>query len=112
MEIHSGFLPLPLSGPFGDPLHGSNLGECKAAEKFQIDNLRKQGISFGELIQSFADLNQLAVICRVCAFTAERCDLELTAALLGAAIASVINNEPAHHPRGISHESGSIRERR
>jgi hypothetical protein len=92
VQINAGFLPLSLCGPFGDSLHGSNFGEGKATEKFQIDNLREQRIGFRELVQSFADAGQLGAIRGVFDFGFERGDFKLTAAFLGTAAAGVVND--------------------
>ena len=43
---------------------------------------------------------------------ADRSDLEQAATLLGVPAPGVVDDQPAHHVRGISHESRAVGERR
>jgi len=56
MQQDTGLVPIALHRALRYLLHGSDLSEREAAVKFQINNLRKPPIEFGETVQGLADI--------------------------------------------------------
>ena len=103
------FSQLPLHGALRDPAHGGDLGEREAAEELQVDDVRELRLRGRELLERLADPDELAVSggCRAILIVEGR-DPETATALLGAAAAGVVDDQPPHHLGRIPHEPSPI----
>ena len=113
MQIDAALLPVALHGPLRHAAHGGDLGEGEAAEELQIDDLREIRIDLAELVERIADPGQLLRVGHVGRqIGAERRNLEQAAALLRAPPPHVVDDQAAHHARGVGHEPRAIGEDR
>ncbi len=72
----------------------------------------RRSSSCGQLVERVADPRQLGGVGHHAGDVGlERGDLELAAALLRLAAARVVDDDAAHHARGIAHEAVAIGER-
>src|SRR5205085_3349942 len=111
VQIDARFLPLALHRAFRDAAHRPDFSEREAAEKFQVYDRRQLAIELGQFVQRVADAAKLALVSQVGRGlrAGQRSDLELPAALDGAAVARVVDDQPAHGARRISHEARAVR---
>ena len=94
MQINAGFLPVSLHGALRHGTHGADFSKGKPAEEFQVHDLGETRIHPSKLFEGITDAFKLLVISA--AFDdigAERSNLELTTALLGLAVSSMIDNQ-------------------
>ena len=104
---------MALHRALGHPAHGRDLSEGKATEELEVDDLGERGIDRGELVEGRANPDQLFDVGPALAdFAAQGRDLEAAAALLGLAAARIVDDEAAHHLRGIGHEASTVGEDR
>src|SRR6185436_1073714 len=96
-----------------DAAHRGNLGEREPAEELQVDDLGQLRFHAGQLVERVADLDQRERFRDAVGVVAdERGQLEQAAALLRAATPDVVDDQPAHHPRRVSHEPRVVGEHR
>ena len=87
MQVDASLFPVTLNRPFRRAAHRGDLGERKAAEELEVDNLRERGIDLGQLIERVGDAGDLAEVGKALDDVgAQRGDLELAAALGGLAV--------------------------
>jgi len=110
MKINARLFPLALHGPLDSPFHGCNLCERKSAKEFEVDNFGEARFSGRQFIERVAELREFATIRSVFQFRSDRRDFKLAAPLLRLPVAAVVDDEPAHYPRGVSHESRAVGE--
>src|SRR5579859_7700605 len=110
-DIDARLLPPSLYRPFREYLHGRNLAERETAKEFQVHHLGKIRLDLRHFLQYIVDRQQLPdVNCLSDQVRLERSNFELAAVLEGAVLPGVVDDQPPHHPRGISHETSAIRE--
>ncbi len=94
VQIDARFLPAPLHRSFRYAAHGGDLGERETAEELQIDDLGQRRIDRREGVESVANPAQfLLVDPRVAGLLLQGSNLEAAAALLGLAVAGVVDDE-------------------
>ena len=109
VQVDSSLLPIALYGTLGYAAHRCNLAEREAAKELQIDDLRESGVHARQVVERVAQARQhLGIGDLFRDVGVERRDLELTAAFLGAAVARVVDDEAAHHPRRVGHEPRAV----
>ena len=93
MEVDARLVPPALHSALGEVQQTRDFGEREAAEEFQVDHFGQAGIGFAQVVESFADLGQFAMVHQGGgAGEIDRGDLEPAAALLRPALARVIDN--------------------
>lgn len=87
-----------------------DLGEVQAAEKFQIHQLGQRRLGGGQRVERFAERHQIVVgaLYSVRLVGVERRQVELAAALDGAAFAHVVDDQAAHRPRRVGEEARPV----
>jgi hypothetical protein len=108
MEVDAGLLPLALDGSLADIPRSRNFRERKSAKILQVNNLRERRVGLGQFVKRIAYASEAAVVHCVLDVCSERGDLKLATALLGPAIPRMIDDQAAHDPGGIAHESATI----
>src|SRR5580765_523372 len=110
MEIDARLFPLSLYCTFRQVLQGGNFRERKAAEKLHVHQFGKLRLDFRQFIQGVADRREfLGVDGILVKIRLERSDFEFAAALDCISAPGMINDQSAHHPRGITHEPRPVR---
>src|SRR5215213_7383613 len=111
-KIDSRFVPVPLHCALADPAEARDLGEGKAAEKLEVDDLRDLRLHGGELVERLAepfDLFGAARRGRVAHVLAvDRGHLEAAAVLPGLTATEAVDDQAAHDPCRIGEEPGAI----
>src|SRR5262249_42873726 len=110
MEIDARLFPLSLYRPFRQFLQGGNFREGQSAEKLHVDQLGKLRLDFRGMIQGVADRREfLGVDGILVNIRPERSDFKFAASLDCIPAPSMINDQSAHHPCGISHKPQPVR---
>jgi len=109
-QVNARFFPMPLNGALRGLSHGSDLREREAAEKPQIDHFGEPTVDFRQLVERVAQVREARVVHEMFGNSIrKRGELKAASPLERASIAGVIDDEPAHHTRRVTHESGAIR---
>src|SRR5690348_4382748 len=106
LQQDTSLVPVALSGALRGPEHTGDLREGKATEKFQVDDLCQARLDLAKRLERLADALQLRLIrCERGRLGPQGRDLEAAAALLCAATAHVVDDQPAHGARGIGQKA-------
>ena len=108
MEVDPRLFPISLDRALRYAAHRGDFSKRKPAEEFQVDDLCKPRIHLGQLVDRIADALQVVFVGRAINDRRRRGDLEHAATLHGTATTGVIDDEAAHHPCRIRHESRAV----
>jgi hypothetical protein len=110
MQVDAGTLPTAFDGAFGDAAHGGDFGGGETAEEFQVDDFSQSRIVGREFVEGVADAREDLGGLDALGVKIKRRVLDPAASLLRQAASQVVDDEAAHHSRGIGHEAGLIGE--
>src|SRR5262249_24354763 len=109
--IDTRLFPLSLYCAFRQVLQSGNFRKGKSAEKLHIDQLSKLRLDLRQLIQGIAYRREfLAVDGTLINIRFERSDFEFATSLYCILSPGMIDDQSAHRPCGIAHESRPVRE--
>lgn len=106
MEIDACLFPPSPHCTFRQVVHGSDFGERKPAEEFQVNQPGELRLDIRQSIQGIADRRELFRVSRIlCIIGSERRDFELATSFDRATVPRMIDDESAHYPGGIPHKA-------